>query len=110
MRLNNLSREELLVKYKQVNKALKWLCIFAVAVTALICFLPGWLLNWLGSLKKGRSHRYDPNNNDPSWFQQDGIQSVFIMLGAFVALILIVMLITNWFGLYRRVKENDQIP
>ncbi|HEV7779636.1 MAG TPA: hypothetical protein VGO58_00140 [Chitinophagaceae bacterium] len=108
MRLNDLSREELRAKYKKVNHALKVLCIVAVAGTALVCFLPGWMINWLASFKKGRNHRYDPNRNDPSWFQEYGIQSVYITLGAFAVLTVIIMLITNWFGLYRRVKEMDK--
>ncbi len=109
MALNDLSPGQVQAKYKKVNNAIQLVGLFGIASTAVFCFLPGWVLNWIGSLKKTRRTHYDPNNNDPSLFQQFGFTPVLIMLGSFAVIILVIMLITNWFGLRKRIRGSENI-
>ncbi len=106
MRVNDLSREELFAKYKKVNYALRTLIIISLVSTVMLCFVPEWILDWiLATFKKGKGHVYKRGNRDPSWFSKDGFESVFIMLGIFATAIIVIALIINWLGLYRRARE-----
>lgn len=99
--VNMNERQELEKKYKKLSSGLRFVAVWVFGIAIAIPFMPGWLVQLLG--KKS----YKDHSNTPSLYQQDGIQSLLYCLAGAAVIFLIIVLISGWFGMRRKLRATS---